>query len=85
MPVFRLYASETTFVTNIWLTWLLLQSVKNEAEDYMLKELSLLKWQEKAVKFASEDNAMKTEEIQKTASGLQENLTSERCDWFFSN
>nr|XP_043607688.1 structural maintenance of chromosomes protein 4 [Erigeron canadensis] len=55
-----------------------LESVKNEAEDYMLKELSLLKWQEKAVKFASEDNAVKMEEVQKTASGLEENLTSER-------
>ncbi|KAK9064798.1 hypothetical protein SSX86_016180 [Deinandra increscens subsp. villosa] len=55
-----------------------LESVKNEAEDYMLKELSLLKWQEKAVKFASEENAVKLEEIQKNASGLEENLTSER-------
>ncbi|KAI7744570.1 hypothetical protein M8C21_012844 [Ambrosia artemisiifolia] len=55
-----------------------LESVKNEAEDYMLKELSLLKWQEKAVKFASEENAVKLEEIQKSASGLEENLTSER-------
>lgn len=52
--------------------------MKNEAEDYMLKELSLLKWQEKAVKFASEDNAVKMEEVQKTASGLEENLSSER-------
>ena len=54
------------------------QSVNNEAEDYMLKELSLLKWQEKAVKFASEDNAVKMEETKKTASGLQENITAER-------
>nr|GEV10124.1 structural maintenance of chromosomes protein 4 [Tanacetum cinerariifolium] len=55
-----------------------LESVKNEAEDYMLKELSLLKWQEKAVKFASEDNAVKMEETKETASGLQENITAER-------
>ncbi|KVI02569.1 RecF/RecN/SMC [Cynara cardunculus var. scolymus] len=55
-----------------------LESVKNEAEDYMLKELSLLKWQEKAVKFASEENDTKMEEIQKTRSSLQENLTAER-------
>ncbi|PWA91971.1 structural maintenance of chromosome 3 [Artemisia annua] len=55
-----------------------LESVKNEAEDYMLKELSLLKWQEKAVKFASEDNAVKMEETKKTATGLQENITAER-------
>lgn len=55
-----------------------LESVKNEAEDYMLKELSLLKWQKKVVKFASKDNAVKIEETEKTASGLQENITAER-------
>ncbi|PWA35623.1 structural maintenance of chromosome 3 [Artemisia annua] len=55
-----------------------LETVKNEAEDYMLKELSLLKWQEKAVKFVSEDNAVKMEETKKTASGLQENIIVER-------
>ncbi|KAL4568471.1 hypothetical protein LXL04_024084 [Taraxacum kok-saghyz] len=55
-----------------------LESVKNEAEDYMLKELSLLKWQERGVKFASEENATKMEEIQKNTSDLQENITSER-------
>ncbi|GJX53387.1 structural maintenance of chromosomes protein 4, partial [Tanacetum coccineum] len=55
-----------------------LESVKNEAEDYMLKELSLLKWQEKAVKFASEDNAVKMEETKETASGLEKNITAER-------
>ncbi|KAJ0454757.1 putative structural maintenance of chromosomes protein [Helianthus annuus] len=55
-----------------------LESVKNEAEDYMLKELSLLKWQEKAVKFASEENTVKLEEIRTNASGLEANLTSKR-------
>ncbi|PWA93635.1 RecF/RecN/SMC [Artemisia annua] len=55
-----------------------LESVKNEEEDYMLTELSLLKWREKTVKFASEDNAVKMEETKKTASGLQENITAER-------
>lgn len=55
-----------------------LESVKNEAEDYMLKELSLLKWQERGVKLASEENATKMEEIQKSTSELQENITSER-------
>ncbi|KAJ9564038.1 hypothetical protein OSB04_000004 [Centaurea solstitialis] len=55
-----------------------LESVKNEAEDYMLKELSLLKWQEKAVKLASEENDTKMEEIQKTRSSLEENLSAER-------
>ncbi|KAI3665873.1 hypothetical protein L6452_44508 [Arctium lappa] len=55
-----------------------LESVKNEAEDYMLKESSLLKWQERAVKFASEENDTKMEEIQKTRSSLEENLTAER-------
>ncbi|XP_071704050.1 structural maintenance of chromosomes protein 4-like [Rutidosis leptorrhynchoides] len=55
-----------------------LESVKNEAEDYMLKELSFLKWQEKAVKFASEDNAVNMEEIQKSASAMEENLSTEK-------
>lgn len=44
----------------------------------MLKELSLLKWQERGVKFASEENATKMEEIQKNTSELQQNITSER-------
>ncbi|KAK0583746.1 hypothetical protein LWI29_002474 [Acer saccharum] len=36
-----------------------LEDVKNEAEAYMLKELSLLKWQEKATKLACEDTSEK--------------------------
>lgn len=54
------------------------QNVKNEAEAYMLKELSLLKWQEKATNLASEDNATKILELQTNVSNLEENLKTER-------
>lgn len=54
------------------------QDVKNEAEAYMLKELSLLKWQEKATNLASEDNASKILELQTNVSSLEENLKAER-------
>ncbi|KAL2499952.1 Structural maintenance of chromosomes protein 4 [Abeliophyllum distichum] len=55
-----------------------LEGVKNEAEAYMLKELSLLKWQEKATKLASEDNANQIEELQANISSLEENVKNER-------
>ncbi|PWA51171.1 structural maintenance of chromosome 3 [Artemisia annua] len=55
-----------------------LESVKNEAEDYMLKKLSLLKCQEKALNFALEDNDTKKGDIQMSVSGLEESLASER-------
>ena len=52
--------------------------MKNEAEAYMLKELSLLKWQEKATKLASGDTSAKMVELQGNMSNLEENLKSER-------
>lgn len=52
--------------------------MKNEAEAYMLKELSLLKWQEKATMLASEDNANKIEELQANILSLEENVKNER-------
>lgn len=52
--------------------------MKNEAEAYMLKELSFLKWQEKATKLASEDNDAQMVEVQANVSSLEENLKSER-------
>lgn len=55
------------------------QGVKNEAENYMLKELSLLKWQEKATKLASEKNVAEVAELQETVSNLEANLKTERC------
>ncbi|KAI4352571.1 hypothetical protein L6164_006809 [Bauhinia variegata] len=55
-----------------------LESVKNEAEAYMLKELSLLKWQEKATQLAHEDTNRKIGEMQGSVSSLEENLKSER-------
>ncbi|MCD9644271.1 Structural maintenance of chromosomes protein 4 [Datura stramonium] len=42
--------------------------VKNDAEAYMLKELSLLKWQEKATKLAFEDNSTRITEMQANIS-----------------
>nr|DAD33158.1 TPA_asm: hypothetical protein HUJ06_012009 [Nelumbo nucifera] len=55
-----------------------LEDAKNEAESYMLKELSLLKWQEKATKLASEDAASHVVELQTDVSSLEENLKNER-------
>ncbi|GJZ80933.1 structural maintenance of chromosomes protein 4, partial [Tanacetum coccineum] len=55
-----------------------LENVKNEAEDYMLKKLFLLKCQEKAMKFALEDNDTKKGDFQMSVSGLEESLASER-------
>lgn len=55
-----------------------LEDVKNEAEVYMLKELSLLKWQEKATKLAHEDTDRKMVELQSNVSSLEENLKTER-------
>lgn len=55
-----------------------LEDVKNEAEAYMLKELSLLKWQEKGTKLASEDNNTKMVELQANVASLEENIRSER-------
>lgn len=58
--------------------YLLYQDVKNEAEAYMLKELSLLKWQEKATILASADNDTKIKELQENVTLLEENLNTER-------
>jgi len=44
----------------------------------MLKELSLLKWQEKATKLAFEDNSTRITEMQANISRQEENLKSER-------
>lgn len=45
----------------------------------MLKELSLLKWQEKATKLASENNIAEIAELQATVSSLEANVKIERC------
>lgn len=44
----------------------------------MLKELSLLKWQEKATKLASDDAASHVIKLQEKVSNLEENLMTER-------
>ena len=54
------------------------QSVKNEAEAFMLKELALLKWQEKATKLASDDAISHVSELQENVTMLEENLKMER-------
>lgn len=45
----------------------------------MLKELSLLKWQEKATKLASEKNLTEVAELLATVSSLEANVKIERC------
>ncbi|CAN6332537.1 unnamed protein product [Urochloa humidicola] len=55
-----------------------LESAKNEAETYMLKELSLLKWQEKATKLASDDAISRVAQFQENVADLEKNLASER-------
>lgn len=54
------------------------QDVKNEAEAYMLKELSFLKWQEKATNLAYADTGSKMAELQDNVSRLEDNLKTER-------
>lgn len=44
----------------------------------MLKELSLLKWQEKATKLAHKDTDTNMVELQANVSSLEENLKTER-------
>ena len=44
----------------------------------MLKELSLLKWQEKATALAHEDTNSKIVELQENVTSLEENLKTER-------
>ncbi|KAF4390757.1 hypothetical protein G4B88_015647 [Cannabis sativa] len=55
-----------------------LEDVKNEAEGYMLKELSLLKWQEKAAALAHEGTTTKMVELKEQVASLEENLKTER-------
>lgn len=52
--------------------------MKNEAEAYMLKELSLLKWREKASKLAHEDTTKRMTELQDEVSTLEANKKTER-------
>ncbi|KAM5546561.1 structural maintenance of chromosomes protein 4-like [Rosa sericea] len=55
-----------------------LEDGKNEAEAYMLKELSLLNWQEKATQLAYEDTSAKMLDLQETITSLEENLNNDR-------
>ncbi|KAL5723070.1 Structural maintenance of chromosomes protein 4 [Ranunculus cassubicifolius] len=55
-----------------------LEDGKNEAESYMLKELSHMKWKEKATRLASEDAASHIVELQTNVSTMEEKLKSER-------
>lgn len=54
------------------------QDVKNEAETYMLKELTHLKWQEKATQMAYENTVAKISEQQQSLQSLENNLKDER-------
>ncbi|EEC79459.1 hypothetical protein OsI_20467 [Oryza sativa Indica Group] len=53
-------------------------SAKNEAETFMLKELLLLKWQEKATTLASDDATSHVAQLQENVADLEKNLASER-------
>ncbi|XP_040367092.1 structural maintenance of chromosomes protein 4 isoform X2 [Rosa chinensis] len=55
-----------------------LEDGKNEAETYMLKELSLLKWQQQATKLAHEDTSAKMLDLQENITSLEENLNNDR-------
>ncbi|KAG5540030.1 hypothetical protein RHGRI_020310 [Rhododendron griersonianum] len=55
-----------------------LERVKNEAEAYMLKKLSLLKWQEKATKLGSEYTSAQMVGKQEKVSILDEYLKTKR-------
>lgn len=55
-----------------------LEDVKNEAEAYMLKELSHLKWQEKATNLAHEDTSGQMVQAEENMCTLEENLKRER-------
>ncbi|XP_010528339.1 PREDICTED: structural maintenance of chromosomes protein 4 [Tarenaya hassleriana] len=55
-----------------------LEDVKNEAETYMLKELTHLKWQENATKMAYEDTVAKISEQQQSLESLENNLKDGR-------
>lgn len=57
---------------------LMKQDGKNEAETFMLKELSLLKWQEKATKLAHEDTSAKGVDLQENITSIEDNLKTER-------
>ncbi|PIA44296.1 hypothetical protein AQUCO_01700121v1 [Aquilegia coerulea] len=55
-----------------------LEDGKNEAESYMLKELSHMKWKEKATKLAAEDATSHVVELQTNMSTMEDNLKNER-------
>ncbi|WZZ01622.1 hypothetical protein YC2023_073950 [Brassica napus] len=55
-----------------------LEGVKDEAETYMLKELSYLKWQEKATKMAHEDTLAKITEQKESLQNLENSLKNDR-------
>lgn len=55
-----------------------LENSKNEAETYMLKELSVLKWQEKATKLAYKDASAYMVVLQENVSSMEENLKRKR-------
>ncbi|KAG8044397.1 hypothetical protein GUJ93_ZPchr0054g2852 [Zizania palustris] len=55
-----------------------LESAKNEAETFMLKELLLLKWQEKADTLASDDATSHVAQLQENVADMEKNLSSAR-------
>lgn len=54
------------------------QAVKNEAESFVLKELTLLKWQEKGTVLAHDEASSNVNELQRNLTNMEENLKNER-------
>lgn len=71
-----LVCDDPVFVVLVNMFWK--QGVKDEAETYMLKELSHLKWQEKATKMAYEDTIAKITEQKENLQSLENSLKNER-------
>ncbi|KAJ3686474.1 hypothetical protein LUZ61_015638 [Rhynchospora tenuis] len=55
-----------------------LESMKDEAEAYMLKELLILKWEEKAIELASVDATKKAAQFQETVANMEATCTRKR-------
>ncbi|KAJ1691122.1 hypothetical protein LUZ63_015277 [Rhynchospora breviuscula] len=55
-----------------------LESVKDEAEAYMLKELLILKWQEKVTELASDDATKKAAQLQENVTKMEATCVKKR-------
>lgn len=56
----------------------MVQGAKDQAEEYMLKEAELMKWQRKAAEMASEEASADLVKLKERVSELEENHKKER-------